>query len=288
MATSSETAAQYGYTLAFFNTNSELKALLDRATKNGYSTARFVAELQNTNWFRTTSEPYRKAQALQYGDPATFNQQIAAGSARVLNMAGQMGAILDSKQASEIASSALKLGWNEDQLKRFLLGKLTYDEKNGSYAYGAAAAYQSQFRQTLADYGVKISDSTMRDYVRNAVMGQGDATSFKNYAQHLAASKYVALKDRIMSGETVRQIADPYIQSYGKLLEMDSENLSIDDPLIQRALQAKDKNGKPTTQTLYDFEDTLRKDPRWAKTNNARDAMSTTASAILKQFGLAS
>ncbi|KJK11411.1 hypothetical protein, partial [Pseudomonas sp. 2(2015)] len=68
--------------------------------------------------------------------------------------------------------------------------------------------------------------------------------------------------------------------------EVNGENISLDDPLIQRALQSKDSKGRPTTQTVYDFENTLRKDPRWAKTDNARDQMSSVASSVLKTFGL--
>ena len=105
-------------------------------------------------------------------------------------------------------------------------------------------------------------------------------TSAKNYIQSLAASKYVALKDRIMAGESVRQIADPYMQSYAKLLEVDRENVKLDDPLIQRALQARDAKGKPTTQTVYDFEQTLRNDARWRKTDNARDTGMAAASGL--------
>lgn len=284
---SAETAAGFGYTLAFFNSNPELKALLQQATAGGWNEARFVAALQNTKWFRTSSESYRKYVALQKGDPATLKQQLIEGGNRIQNIAGQIGAPLSWKDASALADTALKMGWGEDHIKRYLSTKLSID-KSGRFTSGAAATLQSQFKQTLADYGISMSDQTLQGYVRQGVQGMQDASSFKNYAQYLAASKYVALKDRIMAGETVRQIADPYIQSYGKVLEVNPENLSIDDPLIQRALQAKDGKGKPTTQTVYDFENALRNDPRWAKTNNARDTMTNTANAILKSFGVVS
>lgn len=286
-AASAETAASFGYSLAFFNSNPELKSLLKQATDGGWSPARFVATLQNTKWFRSSSEAQRKYTALKNSDPATYKAQLGEGTSRILNLAGSMGASLDWKAAQKISDDALRLGWGEDTIKRLLVTKLGIDKNTGRYTAGAAASYQSQFRALAEDYGVDFSDQIMQHYVRAAVGGGQDAQSFKNMVQQTAASKYVALKDRIMAGETVRQIADPYIQSYGKILEVNSENINLDDPLVQRALQAKDAKGKPATQTVYDFEQTLRKDPRWRQTNNARDLMSSTANAVLSSFGLA-
>ena len=282
----SETAANFGYTLAFFNSNPELKSLLKQATDGGWTQGRFVAALQNTKWFRTSSESYRKYVALKSGDPASFNTQINEGTFRVLNTAQQMGANVSPGWAKFIADTALKMGWGEDHLKRYLMTQLS--TKNGNYTMGQAAALQSQYRSVVEDYGVNVSDTMIGQWVRAGVLGAQTPESVKNYVQQLAASKYVALADRIKGGETVRQIADPYIQSYGKLLELNPENLNIDDPLIQRALQSKDDKGKPATQTLYDFEQTLRNDPRWAETNNARDTMTSTANAVLKTFGVVS
>ena len=281
-----ETAANFGYTLAFFNSNPELKKLLQQATAGQWTAGRFVAALQNTKWFRTSSESYRKYQALRASDPATYQQQLVAGQAHILNLGQQMGANLSGRWAAHVADVAMRVGWTEDQLKQYLMTQLAVDKKTGRYTTGMAAAAQQQFRAIAEDYGIDVSDKTIGTFVRGAVLGGQDANTFRNYAQQVAASKYVALKDRIMGGESVRQIADPYMQSYAKILEVDGENINLDDPLIQKALQAKDSKGKPTTQTLWDFENTLRKDARWKRTKNAQDQMSSVANGILETFGL--
>lgn len=283
-ATQSETAANFGYTLAFFNSNPELKALLARATSQSYSTARFVAELQNTKWFRTSSESMRKYQALSQGDPATFKSQVDSIAARLMNMGGEIGAPLAQNTANRMAIQAMQLGWTDDQMRRMLAGMI-YTQNGGDYS-GKAGAYQQQFNEMAADYGLTISGPTMRGWVRDAVLGARDPMGVKQSLQRIAASKYVALKDRIMEGETVREIADPYIQSYAKTLEINPEQVGLDDNLIQQALQSKDAKGQPSTQTLYEFEQTLRNDPRWAKTSNAQDLVMGTANKILQTFGL--
>ena len=283
-ADAAETAANFGYSIAFFNSNPELKALLGQATAQNWNSSRFVAYLQNTQWFRDTSEAMRKYDALKSSDPATYQQQLAATRDHILNVGWQMGVGFGPNVAQHIADQAMQQGWSEDQLKRVMDGML-YVSK-GQYR-GQAGAFQQQFNQLAGDYGVNISDGTMGNWVKSAVLGTDDQKSIQEKVQQMAASKYVALADRIKGGETVRQIADPYIQSYGKILEVNPDNIKLDDPLIQHALTAKDPKGQPTTQTVYDFENQLRNDPRWGKTQNAQDLMSSTANSILSTFGLA-
>ena len=282
-SSAAEKAAEFGYTVGFFNIDPELKSLLAQATKGNWTSARFVAALQNTKWFRRTGESMRKYQALKASDPKTLQQQLSTAQAHVLTLSGQMGAVLSGASATKLATQAMQMGWSDEQLKNVLAGMLTVNK--GMYT-AQAGEFQNQFQNIVSDYGLTVSDATMGKWIKEAVLGKNSAENVTDYAKYLAASKYVALADRIKGGETVRQIADPYIQSYGKLLEQNPENVNLDNPLIQRALQSKDANGKPSTQTLYDFENTLRNDPRWAKTNNARDTMSSAAHSILSDLGL--
>lgn len=288
MATSAaDLAAEFGYSISFFKSQPELYKLLKTAVSDDYTPARFVAALQNTKWFRRSSESARKYQMLRSSDPATFRQQLSSITSHILNTGGAMGAILSVKEARVLADTSLKLGWGEDQLKRYLANHLDWN-KQGGYKYGAAGAAQSQLEGLAKDYGVNVSPAIIRSYVGKAVLGSANIENVKAMLQRQAASKYVALRERIMAGETVRDIADPYIQSYGKLLEVNPENLNLDDPLIQKALQAKGKDGKPTTLSVWEFEQNLRNDKRWAKTKNAQDAAMSTANDVLSKFGLVS
>jgi len=46
--------------------------------------------------------------------------------------------------------------------------------------------------------------------------------------------------------------------------------------------------GKPATKPLWQFEQELRKDPRWNYTNNAQQSLMNTARQVLQDFGLVS
>jgi hypothetical protein len=104
----------------------------------------------------------------------------------------------------------------------------------------------------------------------------------------MAKSKYQHFADQIDRGMTVSAIASPYIQSMSNLLEIPSSEIGLDDYNVNKALTSMTADGKQQAQPLWQFETELRKDPRWAKTKNARDAMDSTARSVLSSFGLVS
>jgi hypothetical protein len=94
-----------------------------------------------------------------------------------------------------------------------------------------------------------------------------------------AATYYPALAKQINKGYTVKQLLSPYINSRANILEEDPDMVDIKN----LTSVAKDPNG---LMGLYDYEISLRKDPKWRFTKNAQDTLSSVASGIAKTFGL--
>lgn len=286
MATATDKAGEFGYSLAFFNSNPELRSLLDQATSANWTSDRFVAALRNTQWFQHNGESQRKYQALIAGDPATLNSMLDSQTSHILQMGAGMGAMLSDSDARGLADVAVRFNWNDDQLKRALGDRLS--QINGLYQ-GQAGANQQAFKQLISQYGVDVSDNTLGLWVRSSMYGDVTPETVKNQLIQWASSKYPPYAQRLAAGETMQQIADPYVQSQAKLLEMNPESINFaSDPLIQQALVTKDDKGQPVGKTVWQFENDVRNDARWAKTQNAQDSMSQTASKVLQQFGLTS
>lgn len=81
-------------------------------------------------------------------------------------------------------------------------------------------------------------------------------------------------------------LASPYMQSMGNILEVNPGELDLFNPTIRKALQATDDKGQPTSKPLWQFENELRKDPRWLKTKNAQDSLLSAGHQVLSDFGL--
>jgi hypothetical protein len=70
----------------------------------------------------------------------------------------------------------------------------------------------------------------------------------------------------------------------GQTLELADNSIDITkDTHIQNALK---NGGQEGSMNLNDFQLSLRKDPRWAKTKNAKEEASGYVNSILSSFGL--
>lgn len=285
-----EMAANYGWSLALLNSNAELKKLFNQAVKETWSPARFVAGVRNTKWYRTTSESARQALTLQKMDPAEWSRRLQQMTAHIRTLYGQMsgGQKMSPNWLRSATSQAVMFGWTDEELRRHIAADTGYRTLMGQDKLGGEAGQaEDAIRKTLADYGVRVSDNWIAGRVRSMMIGTDSIESVQDYIRKYARGQYRAFADQIDQGLTVRDLAEPYMQSMAKVLEVNPASLSVFDKTIQKALTGYDPDsGKPTTVPIWQFENDLRKDPRWAKTQNAQDSLMQTGHALLQQFGL--
>jgi len=100
----------------------------------------------------------------------------------------------------------------------------------------------------------------------------------------MAKTIYPNLSKLIDSGVKVSSLADQYAYYMGQTLELPDNSIDITrDTYIQNALK---NGGQEGSMNLNDFQLSLRKDARWAKTKNAREEASSYVNSILSSFGL--
>lgn len=277
-------AAQLGYAASFFYQDPELKALLKRAVKESWSTDRFKGRFMATKWYRTHQQNERQFIELEKRDPATAAAQIAAQVATLKDKFSQSGISIDDARLKQMARLTLMYGSNDAQIQDMMAAEFVY--KPGDTG-GAVADTETQIRGLARDYGVQVNDQQLSDWIGGVISGDFTYQSLQDFVRDSARSKYLGYAKQIDAGLTVRDIASPYLTSYANILETDPNNVDLEDPLVQKALQGQmGKDGTVVPQTVYDFEKTLRSDPRWLKTKNAKDAMSGLALKIGQDFGM--
>ena len=94
-----------------------------------------------------------------------------------------------------------------------------------------------------------------------------------------AKTYFPALADKIDKGYTVKQLLSPYLQTRANILEEDPDSIDV---ASLKSVASDPKN----LMSLYDYEISLRKDPKWRFTKNAQDSLSNVAVNIAKTFGL--
>lgn len=290
-----EMAAHYGWALAVLRSNGELSKLFDRAVANSYSAARFVAELRNTTWYKTHSESARQYDVLKKADPAEWNRRRAASRAQLSEQYYQLtGRKLGGVLLWRMADQALQFGFNETEI-RDVIGRSFRTENLMKYGGlgGTLGEAERQLRQAKEDYGIGFSDNAIARQLNAIATQDQDVTSTVAYYRKQALSKYAGFKNELMSGQTVRDIAEPYKQLMAKLLEVSDRSVSTNDALIQRALMYRPstpdgKVGPPAEggMPLWEFEQQLRNDPRWVKTQNAQDDVMSVGRKVLEDMGM--
>lgn len=278
-----ELAAEYGWAYSFLNSIPELKPVFSKYVSENWSKEKFQAELRDTKWWKTNSDSMRKIQQMKKTDPATWQASLSAAKLQIQVLAAEMGAAIPSAKIGKIAEQALATGLDEAGLRNVLGGYITWTDKNT--LSGQAGMFEHAMKEFAYANGVTLDRQVVKNQAQ--LVGRGLATEqdFKNQIVNQAASLYPAYTEQLMGGQTMMEIASPYIQQMADDLEIPDTQISLSDPLVRSALNGVNKQGKPVGMDLVTFQNVLRNDPRWGKTKKAQDSMMNTGLTVLKDMG---
>lgn len=282
-----ELAEQYGYTAAMLNAIPELKKLFQQMVEGEWDKNKFQAKLRETKWWKSLSSTERQFIALKYTDPATAKQKQDQALIKVTQMARQLGLYGKYAQADFLKTYAYNMvakGWDESQVRfdlaRYLNPSLgrhggevgqAWDEID-AYAYGM---------------GVKLSESWIKARATNIVRGLGNVQDAKTEIANMAKAMFPQWAKQIDGGQSVADIAMPYMQTMSEILELNPGSINLFDPTIKNTLSwMNPQTQKKEAMPMWQFENKLREDPRWRKTKNAQDSLMQVAHQVLADFGM--
>lgn len=208
------------------------------------------------------------------------NQELAEFTKDLNAAAARNPTVTTTKMVNGTAVTTTKGQFDEASWAR---GYLSARYKNETDSL--ASRSREDLLNTAKAYGVNMGDAWYQRAGNQIMKGQ-DPEKYLDDIRKAAASRYTAFADRILAGDTLEQIASPYLQSYAATLELNPYDLDVMDPTIQQALLNTDDAGQNRPINLFEFERNLKKDPRWQQTRNAQQQYSGLATRILQDFGL--
>ena len=134
-------------------------------------------------------------------------------------------------------------------------------------------------KNAYADNGLPINIQSLSKIATESTLNPDTLKANINLINMQAKTYFPALADKIDKGFTVKQLLTPYINTRANILEEDPD--SVDVSALKSV--ASDPKG---LMGLYDYEISLRKDPKWRYTKNAQDSLSGLARDMTKMFGL--
>lgn len=285
MATASELATQYGFSEGFFRSDPELWSLFSKAKAAQWNATRFQSEFMKTAWYRARSASIRQWSDLEIRDPAEATDKITQRMADMSDRFTQMGVTIDEGTLKDLATQSLKFAWSNSQLQNILAN---YAQYVPGQAGGSIAAMEAHIKDLAYQYGVAVTDGQIQGWIKNLVSATWSEDNLTDVLRDAAKSKYAGLAQQLDTGRTTRDIAGQHVAEMGRLLEMDPNSISLDDPILARALQGTmdPKTGMAVPQTVFEMSQAVKRDNRWLKTRNARDEMFGVATAIGRDMGL--
>jgi hypothetical protein len=269
------------------------------STGNKAAVERFNMGLQATDWYKANGAQALTAATVKYSQPTTWQESISNRQTAISNMATQLGYKLSPDTLNSLTEASLYQAYdgtyfnsNDQQLK--LQAKITQAaraEKLGATS-GAALTNAQTLKTYVQDMGGGFSDQWVSNAVNdiNDPTTQTDINTYKDMVKQRAMSAYSGFSGLIDKGVTVKQIADPYVQSMANILEVDPAAIDYTkDASIKKALgTTMNADGTSSPMPIWQYEQSLKQDPRWAFTNNAREDVNGMLHQIGRDFGFVS
>lgn len=145
---------------------------------------------------------------------------------------------------------------------------------------GSFGVTYTTLKKAYAENGIPFNEAAIGKLAVESSVDSKILNSNINLINLQAKTYFPALADKIDKGYTVKQLLSPYLQTRANILEEDADAIDLKE--LQSV--AKDPKG---LMNLYEYEISLRKDPKWRFTKNAQDSLGGLARDLTKMFGLA-
>lgn len=302
-ATVREIIDQAGFTIQLLNQYPELRLLFKRLSDmlaRGVITEanlypKFEELLADTEFAkRPTSEV--QADLQRYGTETRydFNQSVQRVIADLQDyLTQEIGSAIDPAKAEELAIQLIYSGDTSVNAIKRLGNKWISDNKtmldesgNVIDLGGQRGNDQDNLLRWFSANGLVVTGNELSNWLSKLSDGSTSIDQIKQYYRDKKFSlDYAGFADEFAQGFDVSDIAMNYRQIMAGLLEKNIEDINLNDPLVQRAMQNRDETGKPKPLTKYDFERMVRESPDWDKTTNAMSSYVDIGESILRSFG---
>lgn len=242
--------------------------------------------MAKTAWYAERTAAQEKAALQEAQNPEDFARDIEAKKALVRDRFAQLGLEFDESDLNSFAREARVNGWNDAEITDRILPKIQSQLETGKNLRGTAGEWQNELSQWANRNGISLSPEAASRFITRGATGEQTIEDAKQELRDTyLIGAYPAWEDKIRQGYDPEVLAAPYRGAAERLLELGDNSLSLNDPLMQKALQGTDAQGKPSVVPLWQYEQTVRSDPRWQKTDNAYKTYTDVGNDILKMFG---
>jgi len=270
----------------------QIDALFKQAKTGAWTEANFLEALKGTRWWQTTL-PSMAQFFIESHDPrnaATFAEKLRNNidstnaaleklGIAVNTIDPTTGKIIDNTSKIQgIAMDKMQNGWDENQFAHHLATNADIIFTGG----GAIGSYVDTLKKTALNYGVNL-DKNYLDTINHDLLDQTsgrDSQWYVNEIKNQAMDAYKPFAPQLQQGRSLYEVTNSYRNQMASLLEVDPADISWKD-LMGKVMRPDGS----AANTFADFTKSVKQDPLWQTTKNAKETYSNMANDLLKQFG---
>lgn len=273
----------YGY-LGWFVDHPEIGPILVKAAQEGWDQMRLQGELAKTSWWQNTAESARQWEALLVSDPATARRRIQETALSIKTQAAQLGVPIGDNRIFAMAVEALRMGWNEEELRLALAAELKW--RPGVIPTAGMAKLVNDVGQIANEYLIPINDKQRFEWARRIAAGAADIEAVRQHMKNLALARFPHLAEQLDAGLTPAEFFTPYRNVIAQLLEISPDDIDLMSerwaPIVS---YADPVTGHTRPMTFTEAERYARSLPEWSRTTTAWEEGTQLAETITQLFG---
>lgn len=284
---------EFGPLWDVYNTNPDVKKVLDDAVAGGYQNdeVQMAEKLRGTTWFQTTERSARQFAIRQSTDPAQVDDEINIKVEDYRASALANGYTFDDATLRKLASDATKFGWSATQTQN-AIGSEAVAQAQGRGAQGMkdlrSGTLGQNLRKIAAGYAQKPSESTFDQFVIEIMNGTKTETQFTDAMRESAKSQFRSLQPGLDKGSDVDTLLAGYKQQAAQVLgtSVDTSQIDWTSDKWNKALNYRDeKTNEYRQMDLWEWNKYLRTLPEWQNTDDAKQTYQNVAYSLAKGFG---
>lgn len=256
-------------------TGFSLREAFDQIRREKITDPNRAAQIINkTTWFRNNGVGVLERIALRQSNPGVYSKRVVDKRNELKRLFVSMNLQVSRGDLNMIAKDAFEYGLDSAQVVDKYKSKLTV---------GAGSDPETQLRALSKQMGVMLTDNWYQSAARQVATGSVNITKYEDNIRTQAKNTYSYWADRIDKGDTVAELAGQYLAYAQQWLE--DPNVDLTDRTVRQALQPADGSGQPSP--LWRFEQMVKSDPRWKRTQNAQATYAETAGRLLQSWSAA-
>lgn len=260
--------------------NPALKGFLERAVSEaakgdgeGWDSARFMTELQATDWWKNTEPQVREFQQRIATDPAQNNERLRQREAKLWDRSRNLGLNLSADVVRQQALQAEQFGLADEQIQDALVETAKQRGYQGVQGnLGGISSSIAELRKQASNYFVPIDDNKAFEWATQVANGERDIRDFDALFREQSKARFShdeQMLQQIDAGFTPSDILQPVTATLSQLME---KPINLNDPKWSQVLDYADPSGKRRVATVSEAAKVARSTAEWKKTANGQEA----------------